>query len=520
MALYTPYTQSCLRCAAYPVPYSKQTLQPRILKASWRGRQRCSRLQYSIMVASVMGLGKRMWSKAGTVRRNNLASKAQEDDAIDYKSSNFIVTAVGKKGLGVVATAPIKQGDLLLEEAPLLTFQNQSFQVLLGDLQEVLFDRASFDHWEQSLTETLQSNCSEEVRSKFWDLADVCCKSDKTALGIARTNAIGLSDDSAGLFLLLSRFNHSCNPNVYNTWQEDTGVQVLRATRDIAEGEELCISYLSFLQLCAPRHERLGELSDRFGFDCLCGVCSRPPSESDWRRERLSQLCDAFARDEQYNSGDDSNIIWLHLRKRMPLFFEVEEEQMSKIMAESSQMRGTREDDLDDTIESINMRDGLRETTDLIEEEFSGNPAALSLVFFGAYRKASSVGRVSAAKSLAKAALKAIVSAEGSNSWRAKQLETVASKVPKEVGSQVVQESWKKNAFVRFVRSFQLKASAWCLLKRRCYGVKSMSYVPLDIFVSFTLRVAQLTRGCNVYWLQTQATHNRIGKGVKSELWW
>ncbi|CAK9107593.1 unnamed protein product [Durusdinium trenchii] len=332
-------------------------------------------------------------SKVSKAKARNYRRQNDVVDSIDYKSNKISVHAVGKKGLGVIATSSIKCGDLLLEEAPLLIFQKQSFDVLFGDLQDVLVDDTSFDHWEESLTETLQSKCDEEVRAQFWDLADTCCAKDKTALGIARTNAIGLSDESAGLFLLLSRFNHSCKPNVHNSWQEDRGVQVLKATRDISEGEELCISYLSFLNLCAPTRERLGELSDRFGFDCLCEACSRVQSESDWRRERLSQLCEAFSRDE------------------------------------ASQMRGPNEakrDGLEDFVESMNMRDGLRETTDLIEQEFAGNPAALSLIFFGAFRRAAGVGRKSAAKSLAKAAWKATVASEGS-SWRAELLKTLAS---------------------------------------------------------------------------------------------
>lgn len=373
-------------------------------------------------------------SKVSKAKARNYRRQNDVVDSIDYKSNKISVHAVGKKGLGVIATSSIKCGDLLLEEAPLLIFQKQSFDVLFGDLQDVLVDDTSFDHWEESLTETLQSKCDEEVRAQFWDLADTCCAKDKTALGIARTNAIGLSDESAGLFLLLSRFNHSCKPNVHNSWQEDRGVQVLKATRDISEGEELCISYLSFLNLCAPTRERLGELSDRFGFDCLCEACSRVQSESDWRRERLSQLCEAFSRDEARNHATATNdsedgVILLRLKKRMPLFFEVKEEEMSRISAEASQMRGPNEakrDGLEDFVESMNMRDGLRETTDLIEQEFAGNPAALSLIFFGAFRRAAGVGRKSAAKSLAKAAWKATVASEGS-SWRAELLKTLAS---------------------------------------------------------------------------------------------
>ena len=361
--------------------------------------------------------------------RTNPEAAASNDDGIDYASDAFEVRPVWKKGLGVVATKPIKRGELLLEEAPLLVFQNQSFDVLFGDLQENLVDETSFDKWDTSLRETLKSRCNEEVFSKFWDLADSCSESVKAALGIARTNGIGLSEDSAGLFLLLSRFNHSCKPNVHNSWQEDRQVQVLRSTCDIDRGQELCISYLSLLTLCAPANERLGEISDRFGFDCMCESCSRSKGASDWRRERLSQLCDAFSREEAVEDTSDS-IIWLNLRPRMPLFFEVDKEVVSDMTAQASKGRGPSSSSSssivdDDVVERIDMRDALRETVDLLDEEFGGNPAARALVFFGAFRRALKSRRVSAARSLAAAAWKATVAAEGP-SWRARQLESFA----------------------------------------------------------------------------------------------
>lgn len=241
---------------------------------------------------------------------------------VDYLNEKLKIESLGAKGLGVVAGAPLARGELLLEEAPLLVFQQQSFDVLFGDLQDVLVEEKLFEKWERSLSEAVASRCGAEAREAFWALADSCAAGEKTALGLARTNGVGLTEDSAGLFLLLSRFNHSCRPNVHHSWQEDRQVQVLTAARDIEASEELCISYLSLLGLCAPCRERLGELSDRFGFDCLCGACARGGGASDWRRERLAQLCAAFARDEAPEAEGDT--IWLELQKRMPLFFEVD----------------------------------------------------------------------------------------------------------------------------------------------------------------------------------------------------
>ena len=339
------------------------------------------------------------------LQRQRIRLRATASEVL-FISKNLRVTNVGPKGLGVVATAPLARGELLLEEAPLLLFQNQSFEVIFGDLQDVLIDDRAFDLWESSLKETVESQCDEESAALFWDLADTCSEPGfKTALGIARTNALGLDADSAGLFLFLSRFNHSCQPNVHHSWQEDRGTQVLRASCSIAEGEELCISYLSLLALCAPTRERLGEISDRFGFDCACTACSageRRTRDSDWKRERLSQLCAALSQDDSrdHEKSGPSDGIRLLLRKRIPLFFEVEQESRQDV--EAILQKGPRGDDTDTSetiVETIDMSSGLREAMDLLDEELLGNPAAQALCFFGGFRKAMAFGRLSAAKS-------------------------------------------------------------------------------------------------------------------------
>ncbi|CAJ1416920.1 unnamed protein product, partial [Effrenium voratum] len=366
---------------------------------------------------------------------SRLTRQAQADSALRKAR----VQSRGRKGLGVVATEPLERGELILEEAPLLTFQDQSFDVLFGDLQEILADDRAFEHWDESLKQSVQSNFSEESASKFWDLADTCGE-EKTALGIARTNALGLTDESAGLFLNLSRFNHSCRPNVHHSWQEDRGIQVLKAVRDIPQGEELCISYLSFLTLCAPRRERLGELSDRFGFDCECEACARSSANSDWQRERLSQLCAAFAEEkaedevkegiegegeEGSSEGEEGSerkgerdAIWLNLRRRMPLFFEVQAEELTRLSQELERPASAAET----VVERLELKEALRETVALVDAELNGSPAAKALVFFGAFRHACQAGRGGAAKSLVRAAWRQAVLAEGGDAWRARRL--------------------------------------------------------------------------------------------------
>jgi hypothetical protein len=80
--------------------------------------------------------------------------------------------------------------------------------------------------------------------------------------------------EGSALFPILSRFNHSCQPNVVLQAlpsEAGRGVQVCAcARRDIAQGEELCITYLGEgLEggACACACE---ELLERYGFSCGC----------------------------------------------------------------------------------------------------------------------------------------------------------------------------------------------------------------------------------------------------------
>jgi hypothetical protein len=77
----------------------------------------------------------------------------------------------------------------------------------------------------------------------------------------------------AGMFTLHSCFNHSCDPNVAVSFGVDSEIGVV-ALRDIAAGEELCITYIAQVYLAlepaAKRRERLRP----YFFVCQCAKCA------------------------------------------------------------------------------------------------------------------------------------------------------------------------------------------------------------------------------------------------------
>lgn len=104
------------------------------------------------------------------------------------------------------------------------------------------------------------------------------------AVSSINCNAHGLGDvqsrntDSAlGLFPLGAMFfNHSCEPNCNFVGLRD-GQLEFRTLKQVAKGEELCVSYID---LFAPRNERRGNLLYTKQFWCKCKRCTTPMEKS------------------------------------------------------------------------------------------------------------------------------------------------------------------------------------------------------------------------------------------------
>tara|TARA_R110002003_G_scaffold1868_2_gene23603 strand:- start:10063 stop:10977 length:915 start_codon:yes stop_codon:yes gene_type:complete len=74
-----------------------------------------------------------------------------------------------------------------------------------------------------------------------------------------------------GCWPAASYFNHSCAPNVEK--RRAARVWEFRAGRDVAAGEELCITYLSGEERKLSRGKRVARLSRTWEFECACERC-------------------------------------------------------------------------------------------------------------------------------------------------------------------------------------------------------------------------------------------------------
>jgi hypothetical protein len=193
------------------------------------------------------------------------------------KIPGYKITNAGDKGLGVFALQVFRRGDLIIAEAPLFSIRKQD-------------DGGPIDH--QSVAAAVDSLSSEEVQ-KYVSLknADEGRRYETPFFGIYSTNAYRMDSDRSGIFLEVSRFNHSCLPNARNSWNPDINRTRVYALRDIAYGDEIFVSYLASRNVYgSSRAERQTRLTM---FTCACTACElQGPAAvaSDKRRLQIKAL--------------------------------------------------------------------------------------------------------------------------------------------------------------------------------------------------------------------------------------
>ncbi|RXG60893.1 SET and MYND domain-containing protein 5 [Armadillidium vulgare] len=100
-----------------------------------------------------------------------------------------------------------------------------------------------------SKCENLKNISEDEKKSLDIFIDDLYEKLDEAVGGF-------LNSEGSGLYCLQSCCNHSCAPNASVTFPHNNFRLVLKATSDINEGDEICISYLDECDLGRSRHSR------------------------------------------------------------------------------------------------------------------------------------------------------------------------------------------------------------------------------------------------------------------------
>lgn len=183
--------------------------------------------------------------------------------------------AHGMLGRGYRTIVPISRGTLIFSESPWFWLDPGHFQIPeeltrseeWASLQSPRFPKTDFDPY---------SNYEKFVVNAFpcWD-----------PRSLPRTT----QQPGSAIFLMASRLNSSCQPNVHAHWNATHSIMEFRAIRQISEGEELYICYnLAFLLLTAS--ERRSKIFEQFRFWCHCKACTEQTTASDSRREYIRMV--------------------------------------------------------------------------------------------------------------------------------------------------------------------------------------------------------------------------------------
>ncbi|KAK1220594.1 hypothetical protein PQX77_016646 [Marasmius sp. AFHP31] len=215
----------------------------------------------------------------------------------------FNVVDLKGKGKGAIAARDIKQGELLIQESPLLTVPDEPIpeslltpilQNLTSAQSKALFS-LSYTRLKTEKDEKVNLDTKTQTPRERYLLAE----------GIVTNNAVGIIRDgqrTLGVFPRMARLNHGC-ASAYNLaygWRAEEEELRVYALKEIKEGDELLISYIDSRQ---PREGRIQKLQEAYGFTCTCPICSLPPKESEKSDELLSQFTPMYTKFARWYKG-------------------------------------------------------------------------------------------------------------------------------------------------------------------------------------------------------------------------
>jgi hypothetical protein len=181
------------------------------------------------------------------------------------------------RGLGIFATGYIPRGTRIVAEPALLKVSRDT-----TDAKDIVraFESLSSSQ-KKSYLELHDYACdlfkraAEREMDRDWEKIP---ELHRKVLGVWAANAFG------SVFLLGSRINHSCTPNVNFAYNSALEKETYHAVRDIKAGEELTIMYINGTN--RTRSQRQDEL-ENWGFQCSCSACEDTPQGGKKEKKRV-----------------------------------------------------------------------------------------------------------------------------------------------------------------------------------------------------------------------------------------
>ncbi|PQE17468.1 SET domain protein [Rutstroemia sp. NJR-2017a WRK4] len=203
-------------------------------------------------------------------------------------NSPFELKPSSGKGWGAFSTAKIPRGTLILEEQPLFITKLDPPEFHEADAR-MAYQNMSPEAKRQF--SSLRNNGGE----RFSNMADVWAENSFSMYNKSQSSG-------HALFVLMSRFNHSCVPNARIPVRHNEAAAIF-AVRDIELEEEITFCYTSDLSVRVSSQRRRV-----LGFPCQCQACqiSTPFHElSEARRTLLRGLDFLTGGKEVVNEGQD-----------------------------------------------------------------------------------------------------------------------------------------------------------------------------------------------------------------------
>jgi hypothetical protein len=160
----------------------------------------------------------------------------------------FTLRPIIGKGFGLTATQRIPRGQRILTDKPLLSIP---FADVFGGTRELLRKTWTLPAAEREELLSLSVN-HDKTRSPLRLLETLwLSKSAPTKLtanhaiiNVFRNNCFHIGDGVRAVFPQAARLNHACVPNAQGNFHSGLGAFAVHAVKEIAEEEEITISYL------------------------------------------------------------------------------------------------------------------------------------------------------------------------------------------------------------------------------------------------------------------------------------
>ncbi|KAL5323991.1 hypothetical protein ACEPPN_008534 [Leptodophora sp. 'Broadleaf-Isolate-01'] len=195
----------------------------------------------------------------------------------NFTNPPWEVRNVADRGNGLFAIRTLHRGDEIVSDTPVGVYQSDAF----------------FPDWPMGykyLHKAFQQ-LPKATREIFVKMA--AHNPGDPIMERVNTNAFAGEFEGAPHFLLYPEtalMNHDCRPNAMYYHDPATLIHATFASRTIHPGEEITITYTNILE---PRAQRQEALTQTWGFECKCSLCTAEPSEvrkSDNRIRRIQEL--------------------------------------------------------------------------------------------------------------------------------------------------------------------------------------------------------------------------------------